>query len=167
MVTDLYRVPSLSLPYQLRTLPTNVLQLVICIRYNLTHLRRMLPLDRLYIIKCSIHKALPARGKACIARLPSPLAIVSPHLGLAFSLCFLQGVFELLLCGVRGIHDGRRARVVIVGVAEESHEAATDETIHDRIIGLIRGPGSRGRAVDSRRRAVRKMGWIRGLRLLP
>lgn len=57
---------------------------------------------------------------------------------------FLQGVFELLLCGVHGIHDGRGAGIVIVDVAEESHEAATNETVHDRIIGPVRGSGVLG-----------------------
>jgi hypothetical protein len=56
---------------------------------------------------------------------------------------------------------------VIVGIAEESHEAATDEATHNRINVKSEGRGSRGRAVDSRQRAVRKIGWIRDLRVAP
>ena len=69
---------------------------------------------------------------------------MSPCLALAFLYAFLQGVFKLLLRGVRGIHNGQSARGVIVNIAEESHEAATDETAHDRIIGPVRGSGVPG-----------------------
>ena len=76
--------------------------------------------------------------------MPPPLVIVSPRLALAFLCAFLQGVFKLLLRGVRGIYNGQGARVVLVSVAEESHEAATDETVHDCIIGPVRGSGVLG-----------------------
>lgn len=84
--------------------------------------------------------------------LPPPLVIVSPRLALAFLYAFLQGVFKLLLRGVRGIHNGQGARVVIVSVTEESYKAATDEAPTTALLVLSEGRGSRGRAADSRRR---------------
>jgi hypothetical protein len=66
--TALYRVSSLRYRVKLRTLLTNILQLVIRSRYNLIHLLRVLPLDHLYLVKCSVHKALSARDGARIAR---------------------------------------------------------------------------------------------------